>query len=146
MWGWRRDLHTTRLGCLNYINVVGEHYGISFTLAARTNYVVTCSIGIVPTFGDGAGFGITGPASPTNIMLVGIAGTTGAGVTGWSTTSFGPTSGPYNSQNGALLPLSFTGVIENGTNAGTFQMQFESISGGAVVAKQGSTCSWLVIS
>lgn len=113
--------------------------GLSFSIQASKNYVITCDFMYVVT-GTNTGtpnYAITGPVSPTNVMVYWY--NTGVAANALSTlaaqnapsfpTQFGPTNTTTLSSNAFAH---FVALIENGLSAGTVQIKAGATGTGTV--------------
>jgi hypothetical protein len=92
----------------------------------------------------------TGPASPTQVSYSLNAGTSTTTValasTAAANTSFATVVGATAVTTATTnFPARFTGVIENGTTAGTLQIQFASVAAVSTTIERGSGCTLQVI-
>ncbi len=119
--------------------------GMTFSLAASTTYTLDCNIlfTVSATSAVGLTLGVNGPGTPTQVTLMRLMNTTAtafrldstAGAT-WAA-KIGATATTVTSLSSARL----TGTIENGTTAGTLDVQYANIgTTGTTVVKRGSFC------
>lgn len=118
--------------------------GLSFSVAANTEYGFFCSI-----TGSGSStalprYNITGPASPTTVSFMTQRATTTSAQTLLVLQAFSSaaqTAACTSSCNTTVLPMLIYGTILNGSNAGTVQLQVtSSTSGQTVTVYRGSYC------
>lgn len=119
--------------------------GMTFSIAASTTYTLSCDIlfTVSATSGVGLTSGVNGPGTPTQVTLMRVINTTAtafrvdstAGAT-WAA-KVGATATTVTS----LSSAKFSGTIENGTTAGTLDIQYANIgTTGTTVVKRGSFC------
>lgn len=122
--------------------------GMSFSVAASSDYYFKFVIAATAGAARGIGVGVTCPASPTGMYysatIFGHAANSGTAVDA-AVTSFAAASGTrlFNSPTAGLTTILVVveGILANGTNAGTLQFQCSQGGGGTavnVVAKKGS--------
>ena len=113
--------------------------GVSFPIEANKRYAV--SYYILTNKNDTAGLAIqfTGPTSPTKISLRQFVGTTSfANAVANLITAFSTASTTFNTFNGDSLATAASGIIDNGANAGTVQLQLRAVTGGTAKIFAGS--------
>ena len=119
----------------SFVNVTG----VSFPVEANKRYAV--SYYILTNKNDTSGLAIqfTGPASPTKISLRQFVGTTSfANTVANIITAFSTASTTFNTFNGDSFATASTGIIDNGANAGTVQLQLRAVTGGTARIYAGS--------
>lgn len=119
----------------SFVNVTG----VSFLVEANKRYAV--SYYILTNKNDTSGLAIqfTGPASPTKISLRQFVGTTSfANAVANLITAFSTASTTFNTFNGDSLATASTGIIDNGANSGTVQLQLRAVTGGTARIYAGS--------
>lgn len=105
--------------------------GMSFAVAASTNYAAYCTLIQKVNTGSTPQFAFTGPASPVGLGYSYIAS--------YSATSYGTTVNGSSSTTDQVLPLRFS--LVNGPNAGTVQLQFaNSTAGDVTTLEAGTSC------
>jgi hypothetical protein len=120
---------------------------MSFAVAASQDYYFKFIVGYTCGAGRGVEWAITNPASPTFLVAavhifgqITTAGSTDAAVTGLITASGGVVS--HTPTAGATTSMSIIeGILSNGANAGTLQLQASEGNGTtdvSVVVKKGS--------
>ena len=124
--------------------------GLSFSMAASTNYTVDCDL-IYQGSASTAALQVqpTGPASPTALSSYALYTLTdgssptfyshAVNATSFSGIALGPTAIVTTS---ADLGVHISYSIVNGTNSGTWQLQGKSASTGTVTVKVTSSCKW----
>jgi hypothetical protein len=117
--------------------------GLSFSVAATTNYVINCQIvwqGSAST--AGVKFQWTGPASPTAVAAsstFGITATTTGNAAATAFSSAMANTGTITATTNFAAEVSL-GLV-NGANAGTVQLQAASNGTGTVTIQPGSSCT-----
>lgn len=117
--------------------------GMTFSVAANTNYEVSCSI-IYQTAATTTGIGISlnGPASPTLIAGQFISNSTATALNGRSFNAYngtGKTTG-VTTANANTYGL-FSASFRNGATAGTLALRYASeVAGSSVSIRPGSYC------
>jgi hypothetical protein len=136
----------------NYTNAtttVSNVTGFSWAIDASTNYKLSCDL-IYQASATTASLGLafTGPASPTRVSYSTFQTETAANVAGtfFATSTDGTTFATVIGSTAVIstavsMPATFTGVIQNGVNAGTLQIQAKAQGTGTVTIVQGSGCS-----
>jgi hypothetical protein len=127
-----------------YTNVTG----LSFSVAASTNYQITCNlIYQTGTATVGPNFQWTGPSSPTAVAAgLTILGSTSAAIvrsygnhgTAFSNTTLTPTYASFVTATD--FPATVTFSLINGSNSGTIQLQAENNATGTITIQIGSSC------
>lgn len=131
----------------NYTNSttsLSDITGLSFPVAASTNYQINCYITYsVGTNTATPNWTFTGPASPTSVLVNYYqVGTTAATInTSAPATAFGGVFGLVTTtaitvNNGAHISL----MVQNGVNAGTVQLQAKANGSGTLTILAGSMC------
>lgn len=119
---------------------------LTFTMLANTTYSIRGRLYIESPAGAGYKMGITGPASPTNILATGQEITAAAANTVLGVSSY---SQMRNNTPGLTVRLvvNFDIRIENGTNAGAFAFQFaqNASSATATTILKGSFLEYRVV-
>jgi hypothetical protein len=111
--------------------------GLSWSLAANTNYLLECRFIYADTAGTSApNFALTGPASPT-LVSVSVAGNNSTGTTvttavSQSAASFPTQFGPSSGAGAVGGWTNFSAIIENGSNSGTLQVQAGALGTGTL--------------
>lgn len=118
--------------------------GLSFSMAANTSYLIECFIVYTTTAtATGMDIGTSGPASPTRVNLQGFSANTASAESNGVATAFGSivvnASGSTSDR-----PARVAGVVRNGSNAGTFQLQGKVETGisGTLTIKTGSVLTY----
>lgn len=119
--------------------------GMSFSIAANEVYTLDCQIlfTVSATSGVGLTLGVNGPGTPTQVSLMRWMNTTATANRIDSSTgaSWGAKVGATATTVTSLSRAHFTGLIENGSTAGTLDIQYANIgSTGTTVVKRGSWC------
>lgn len=118
--------------------------GLSWSLAANTEYGFACTITHLGTATSGPRFNLNGPASPTTVAIRYQRATSATADTTSTLTAFSAsaqTAAITSSGNTTVLVSKFNGVIINGANAGTAQfMLTSSTAGQTVTVYRGSFC------
>jgi hypothetical protein len=121
----------------------GDITGLSFPVAANTNYDVVCQI-VETSATSTTGFGVswTGPASPTltSGQWVSVTGSQSVGGSYITGDDSGNATSAVQLTAPLLNPGVFMGVWRNGANAGTIQMRFRPEVADTVTIKAGSYC------
>lgn len=121
--------------------------GLSFSVEASTNYVMSCQLtyqGSATT--AGLKVQITGPASPTAVAInftqtATTSGTVAATFTSESATAFSSALSDTLAITATTnMPATLTLGLVNGTNAGTIQVQAAAAGTGTVTIQPGSFC------
>jgi hypothetical protein len=105
--------------------------GLSFAVAASTNYALWGHLHTNKSAGTtGMKFQFTGPASPTQLLIRPIGITSGTTIGTDNLTAFGSaTTNAFNAQANIDAWVTIgASIISNGANAGTVQLQFNSVS------------------
>lgn len=120
--------------------------GMTFSIAASTNYTLECMMyhNESATSGVGFAFGVSGPGTPTGVTLHMFNQTTQTAFrsdwqsgTAWGA-AIGATATTYDT-NPTLAHV--TGLIQNGTTAGTLTIEYANIgTTGTVTLYKGSWC------
>lgn len=126
-------------------NTLGSS-GMTFSISANTKYTLECQMMMQVSTTSGVGFtlGVTGPGSPTEVTLAMDNWTSQTARrsewsqgTAWAA-KLGATATTYSSNP---LPVTFTGLIENGSTAGTLTIEYANIgTTGTTTLKRGSWC------
>lgn len=119
--------------------------GMSFSLAPGTAYTLDCNIlfTVSTTSGVGLTLGVSGPGTPTQVTLMRHVNTAATAFRVDSSTgaAWGAKIGATATTVTALSLARLSGTIENGTTAGTLNIQFSNIgTTGTTVVKRGSWC------
>ena len=114
---------------------------LSFPVAANKNYKVDIFLSTNKTDAAGMRIQLTGPVSPTRLFLRTDGTTTSLTTTTGNTfTSFGSPSNTFNMVNADGFFTTYgRGIIRNGANAGTVQLQLQAITSGTAKIYAGST-------
>ncbi len=124
----------------------GSITGLSISVAASRNYAVHCRILYeASTTSDGLKFCMTTPASPGNLNVDAIIFSNNGAVTpteGQITASGGAVSGAAATAATTVYVATIDGDLQNGTTAGTWQIQGASISTGTMTMMRSSICNW----
>lgn len=119
--------------------------GMSFPIAANGVYTLDCQIlfTVSATSGVGLTLGVNGPGTPTQVSLMRWLNTTVTANRIDSSTgaAWGAKIGTTATTVTSLSRAHLTGLIENGSTAGTLDIQFANIgTTGTTVVKRGSWC------
>lgn len=121
--------------------------GLSFSMAANTSYLIQAYL-IYTTSASGTGseFGVSGPASPTRVNLQGFSSTSASAEANAVVSAFGSVIANANGST-ADRPARIIGVVRNGANSGTFQLQGKLETGisGTLTVKTGSALVYTTI-
>jgi hypothetical protein len=125
--------------------------GLSFIIGANENYEFECvlHVTLVETASSGSGLAVavTGPASPSSVRYASqfsYSTTVAAGATAFGATVTPIPAGTLNATVDGLASR-IHGVVLNGANAGTVQVQFAEATAAASTSttlKQGSWCKY----
>lgn len=112
----------------------GNCTGMSWSIAASALQTASCVVyGSTSAGSTVADLGFTGPASPTSVQIG------GAGIEINPASGFGTAFAYANSTSGQIT--TFTLLIQNGTTAGTVQLQIKDNTGGdTATVNAGSYC------
>lgn len=115
--------------------------GLSFPVAANKNYKVDIFLSTNKTDAAGMAVQLTGPASPARLWLR-VDGSAGS-LTAATFTTITAFSSPTNTFNtvaaDGFLNTYGRGIIQNGANAGTVQLQLRAVTSGTAKIYAGST-------
>jgi hypothetical protein len=114
--------------------------GLSFPVLANKNYAVTYWLVTNKNDATGLQFRFTGPASPTKVFLRHVLSSSAVS-SGYTEvlTSLSTASSTFNSYSGdGFAATALGGLISNGANAGTVQLQLRAITGGIAKIYAGS--------
>ena len=119
--------------------------GMTFPIAASAKYTLDCDLlfTVSTTSGVGLTLGVNGPGSPTEVSLMRQINTTATAfrVDSSQGTAWAAKVGATATTVTALSLAQFYGSIENGTTAGTLDVQYANIATtGTTVIKRGSWC------
>lgn len=116
--------------------------GVSFPVEANKRYAV--SYYILTNKNDTSGLAIqfTGPASPTKVSFRQLVATSSFSVTVLSHLTAFSTPSTMNTFVGDAFASCTSGIINNGANAGTVQLQLRAVTGGTAKIYAGS---WIQI-
>jgi len=121
--------------------------GLSFSMSANTSYLIEAYLIYTTTAAaTGSEFGASGPASPTRINLQGYSANTAAAESNNVVTAFGSIVANANGST-TNRPARIVGVVRNGANSGTFQLQGKVETGvtGTLTVKTGSVLAYTTI-
>lgn len=121
--------------------------GLSFSMAANTNYLIEAYLIYTTTASaTGSEFGASGPTSPTRVNLQGYSANTAAAESNNVVTAFGSIIANANGST-SNRPARIVGVVRNGANSGTFQLQgkVETAVSGTLTVKTGSVLAYTTI-
>jgi hypothetical protein len=115
--------------------------GLSFPVAANKNYKVDIFINTNKTDSAGLAIQFTGPASPSRVFFRLDNTTTSLAVGNANTiSSFSSPTSTFNTVAGDGFSTSYgRGIIQNGANAGTVQLQLRAVTSGTAKIYAGST-------
>lgn len=115
--------------------------GLSFPVAANKNYKVDIFLSTNKTDAAGMAVQLTGPASPTRLFLRTDGTTASISTTAGNTlTSFGSPTSTFNTVAADGFFTTYgRGIIRNGANAGTVQLQLRAVTSGTAKIYAGST-------
>ena len=119
--------------------------GLSWAIAANTEYGFTCILTHTGTATGGIRFTTSGPASPASVAIRYARASSATADTITTDTAFAGagTAACTSSCVATNVVSQIYGQITNGANAGTFQLQaFSSTSGQTVTVKRGSFCQY----
>ncbi len=118
--------------------------GLSWAVAANTEYGFFCTITHLGTATSGPRFNLNGPGSPTEVAIRYQRATSATADTTSTFTAFSAaaqTAAITTSGGTTVLVSKFSGTIRNGANAGTAQfMLTSSTAGQTVTVYRGSYC------
>lgn len=119
--------------------------GMSFSLEANGIYTLDCQIlfTVSATSSVGLTLGVNGPGTPTQVKLMRQMNTsvTAQRVDSSASAAWGAKVGATATTVTSLSRAHFTGLIENGSTAGTLDIQYANIgTTGTTVVKRGSWC------
>lgn len=118
--------------------------GLSFSVSANTNYVVTCQLlfqGSATTAGPK--FQFTGPASPTAVAIGVVGDVSATALDDGTATAFSSaiTALGTLTSTATNLPTTITLGVLNGANAGTVALQAAANGSGTLTIQPGSFCT-----
>lgn len=119
--------------------------GMSFPIAANGVYTLDCMIlfTVSATSGVGLTLGVNGPGTPAQVTLMRQmnTSTTAQRLDSSTGAAWGAKVGATATTVTSLSRAHFTGLIENGSTAGTLDIQFANIgTTGTTTVKRGSWC------
>jgi len=119
--------------------------GMTFSIAANTKYTLDCNLFFTSSTTSGVGLtlGVNGPGSPTEVSLMRQINTTATAfrVDSSQGASWAAKIGATATTVTALSLAHLYGLIENGSTAGTLDIQYANIgTTGTTVVKRGSWC------
>jgi hypothetical protein len=121
--------------------------GLSFSMAANTSYLVQAYV-IYTTSASATGseIGASGPASPTRVNLQGYTANTAAAESNAVVSAFGTIIANANGST-SDRPARVMGIVRNGANAGTFQLQAKVETGisGTLTIKTGTALAYTTV-
>jgi len=118
---------------------------MTFSIAANTKYTLDCNLFFTSSTTSGVGLtlGVNGPGSPTEVSLMRQINTTATAfrVDSSQGASWAAKIGATATTVTALSLAHLYGLIENGSTAGTLDIQYANIgTTGTTVVKRGSWC------
>lgn len=119
--------------------------GLSFAMEANKSYYIVAEFGYTANASTtGLGLGMSGPSSPTGIVMNGDIGQTATTFQGATTNAYGLIVESASSGGATARKASVYGLIQNGANAGTFQLQAkaESASAGTITLLAHGSLVW----
>lgn len=119
--------------------------GMTFAIAANTSYTLDCNLifTVSTTSGVGLTLGVNGPGTPTQVSLTRQINTSATAfrVDSSQTATWAAKVGATATTVTALSRAEFSGLIENGSTAGTLDVQYANIgTTGTTIIKRGSWC------
>lgn len=117
--------------------------GLSFPVAAGQSYTMSCELTYQAAATGGLVVSFTGPASPTLVEYTLLEATSVSAVNNSATTgsTFATTLGVVVVTAATNFPVALQFALENGANAGTVQLMFQSAAAVATTIKRGSFCT-----
>ena len=115
--------------------------GLSFPVLANKNYKVDFFISTNKNDAAGMAVQLTGPASPTRVFIRVDSTTTNLGIGNiLQMSAFSSPTAAFNTVNGDGFSTTYgRGIIQNGANAGTVQLQLRAVTSGTAKIYAGST-------
>ena len=115
--------------------------GLSFPVLANKNYKVDFFISTNKNDAAGMAVQLTGPASPTRVFIRVDSTTINLGTgTILQMSAFSSPTAAFNTVNGDGFSTTYgRGIIQNGANAGTVQLQLRAVTSGTAKIYAGST-------
>lgn len=121
--------------------------GLSFSMAANTSYLIQAYV-IYTTSASATGseIGASGPASPTRVNLQGYIANTAAAESNAVVSAFGSIIANANGST-SDRPARIMGIVRNGSNSGTFQLQAKVETGisGTLTIKTGTALAYTTV-
>jgi hypothetical protein len=139
--------YTNAGGAGTFTNVLGATQttiGLAFLVAANTNYTMHCQIvWSASAVTTGPEFQITGPGSPTSVVISMMSAITGATTASAAATAFSTALNPEGATvTSATNEVAYVDMsLVNGANAGTVQLQASPQGAGTLTIRQGSSCT-----
>ena len=121
---------------------------LTFSVAANTTYAIRCFIPVTASTGGGLKFSANGPSSPTLVRVGGGQTTTtaGAATDNFVISAYGSNIVGFTSASTAWV-FECQGIVQNGSNAGTFAMQFAQAASNATPSTvlKGAWLEYIII-